>query len=273
MKKNWSTIVLLVVFVIGLSVMLYPTVSNLVNQRSQSRAIAGYREQVNDLREEEYNTILENAMEYNRNHKANDFSVSDENATTEAYTNALSINGGSLMGYLEIKKTGVRLGIYHGASEAVLQVGIGHLPQTSLPVGGESTHAVVSGHTGLPSAELLSDLDTIEIGDRFRFYILNEVYEYEVDQILVVLPDELDELKIVEGMDYATIVTCTPYGVNSHRLLVRGHAVEYSGNAAGATGDAVTVEPLIVATIIAVPILLVSLTVILVRYKKGKKSA
>lgn len=274
MKKHASTIILILVFIVGLSVLLYPTVSNLINQRNQSRSISGYREQVGKLDSGQYAAVLENAQEYNRNHTKNDFSIPDENAMTEEYLAALSVNGSNIIGYLEIEEIGVYLGIYHGVSESVLQAGVGHLPQTSLPVPGESVHAVLSGHTGLPSADLLTDLDQLQIGDTFAIHILKEVYVYEVDQILVVLPEELDSLGIIDGEDHVTLVTCTPYGVNSHRLLVRGVAADYYDEEVEEqefSADAVAVDSLIVATIIAVPVLLILFLIILIRIRKSRK--
>ncbi len=269
MKKNISIIALVVVFVIGLSVLLYPSISDLFSKKEQASAISGYRDQVGVLREEEYAKILDEARAYNANHRTNNFSVSDEEALTPEYMEQLSLNGSSLMAYLEIPKFGTRLGVYHGVSEQTMEKGIGHLPQTSLPVGGTSTHAVISGHTGLPSAQLLSDLDTLEIGDTFKLHILAETLEYEVDQILVVEPDDVRELKVVEGEDYVTIITCTPYGVNSHRLLVRGHAVELSSDEA--ESDAKQLKPMAAALYIAVPILVilsVVLVVVFIRHRK-----
>lgn len=226
-KERWLTIAVILLLVIGVSVLLYPTISSYFSAVGQKKAITNYRSLVEDLQADLYERVLEDAQEYNRRHTYNNFSLSDAEAATDEYLTKLSVGGMSVMGYLEIEKINVKLPIYHSVSESILKTGIGHMAQTSLPVGGESSHSVLTGHTGLATSTLLTDLDQIEIGDTIKIHILNEVFAYEVDQILVVLPEETESLAIEEGQDYITLVTCTPYGVNSHRLLVRGHAVEY----------------------------------------------
>ena len=225
MKKHLSTILLFLVFFIGLSLLLYPTFADWWNSMHQSRAISTYSEVVATMNNEDYDKIWSAAWDYNRSlvDRPNDYLLSEEQC--ETYNALLDIGQNGIMGYIEIEKIGVTLPVYHGTAESVLQVAIGHLEWTSLPVGGESSHCVVSGHRGLPSARLFTDLDQIKTGDDFTLTVLNRELHYEVDQILTVEPHEVEALYPVEGEDYCTLVTCTPYGVNSHRLLVRGKRI------------------------------------------------
>ena len=259
MKKHGTTILLFVILLVGLSLLLYPTFSDWWNSMHQSRAVASYVEQVASIDENQYEALWNDARAYNDSllDRANSFILTDEQKTT--YDAILDVGGTGIMGYIEIPTIGVTLPIYHGTDEAVLQVAVGHLEWTSLPVGGESTHAVISGHRGLPSAKLFTDLDRLVVGDIFMFRVLDEILTYEVDQILIVEPNDTDALQIVQGEDLCTLVTCTPYGINSHRLLVRGHRVENPEEARviRVTADAVQIEPVIVAPIVAIPILLV----------------
>ena len=224
MKKNKSTIILILVFFVGLSVMLYPTISDYVNQRNQSRAVASYAQDVDNMTDADYSAYFDAADAFNAQVAANENALYRPDQLT-GYNDTLDITGTGIMGYITISKIGVELPIYHGTSDGVLQIAAGHLAGSSLPVGGGTTHAVISGHTGLPSARLLTGLDELEKGDTFAFHVLDETYTYKVDQISVVLPNEIGELNIESGADYATLITCTPYGINSHRLLVRGHRV------------------------------------------------
>ena len=272
-KSSFVTAILIAAFFIGALLLLYPTISDFWNSFHQSRAIASYAEQVADLDENAYDRLWEDARTYNktRGDRMNRFVMAEEQK--KAYAALLNIADNGVMGYIEIPKVRCNLPIYHGTDEAVLQVAIGHVPGSSLPVGGESTHCVLSGHRGLPSAKLFTNLDELETGDVFMLRVLDETLTYEVDQIRTVLPNELGDLAIVEGEDYCTLVTCTPYGINSHRLLVRGHRVE---NHAGAstirvTADAMQIEPLQVAPLVAAPILVVMLVVVLIPHRtKGK---
>ena len=257
-KSSFVTVILIAAFLIGALLLLYPTISDFWNSFHQSRAIASYAEQVADLDENAYDRLWEDARIYNKTlgDRMNRFVMGEEQK--KAYAALLNIADNGVMGYIEIPKVRCNLPIYHGTDEAVLQVAIGHVPGSSLPVGGESTHCVLSGHRGLPSAKLFTNLDELETGDVFMLRVLDETLTYEVDQIRTVLPNELGDLVIVEGEDYCTLVTCTPYGINSHRLLVRGHRVE---NHAGAstirvTADAMQIEPLQVAPLVAAPILI-----------------
>jgi len=265
MKKHLSTIILILIFLIGLSLVLYPTVADYWNSLHQSRAIATYAEEVANIDTDKYTEVWQTAVEYNRSlrNRDNIFILSDEQKVQ--YDELLNVGGNGVMGYIEIPSIGVSLPVYHGTDEAVLQIAIGHLEWTSLPVGGESTHCVVSGHTGLPSAKLFTNLNQLEKGDTFLFRILDETLTYEVDQILIVLPQETDALHIEEDKDLCTLVTCTPYGVNSHRLLVRGHRVENAeiAKTIRVTADAMQIEPLIVAPLVAVPMLLVLLIMVM----------
>lgn len=226
MKKRIINVVIWLGFLAGLSLLLYPTFSEYWNAFRQSRAITNYAKEVGGLDEKQCEEILRAAREYNGglSELLNVYEMSDERSAE--YEQILNVSGNGIMGSVEIPKIRCSLPIYHGTGESVLQIAVGHLAWTSLPVGGESTHAVLSGHRGLPSAKLFTDLDKMEVGDRFYVRVLNEVLAYETDQIKVVLPEETDDLRIVEGEDYCTLCTCTPYAVNTHRLLVRGHRVD-----------------------------------------------
>ena len=228
MRKHLSTIVLVILLLIGLSLLLYPTVSDYWNSFHQTRAIATYAENVAALDNASYDAIWDAARQYNRNlcSRSNNFLLSEEQKAE--YESLLDISGQGVMGYIEIPEIDVSLPIYHGTEDPVLQVAVGHLEWTSLPVGGESTHCVLSGHRGLPSAKLFTDLDKLREGDTFLLRVLDEILTYEVDQILIVEPQDTAALEIAEGEDYCTLVTCTPYGINTHRLLVRGHRVPYT---------------------------------------------
>ncbi len=264
MKKNRSNIILILIFFVGLSVMLYPTVSDYVNQKNQSRAVASYSEEVENLSDVDYQAYFDAADDYNRRlaETPDAFYRPDE---VSGYTDTLDVSGTGIMGYITISKIGVELPVYHGTSDGVLQVAAGHLEGSSLPVGGAGTHAVISAHRGLPSAKLFTNLDELEVGDTFTITVLDRVLTYEVDQISIVLPTETDLLQPVEGKDYVTLMTCTPYGINTHRLLVRGKRIENAENQKHirVTADALRIEPIIVAPALAVPMLLVMLVVML----------
>lgn len=273
MRKNLSTIILILIFLVGLSVMLYPSVSDAVNRKHQSRAVAGYAEEVEQLSDADYQTYFDAADAYNRqlNTTPNAFYKPD---LVSGYAQTLDISGTGIMGYITIPKISVELPIYHGTDEGVLQVAAGHLEGSSLPVGGAGTHAVISAHRGLPSATLFTNLDELEVGDRFTITVLNRVLTYEVDQISIVLPTEIDQLLPTEGMDYVTLMTCTPYGINTHRLLVRGKRVETteSQKHIRVAADAFRIEPIIVAPILAIPMLLAALVGVLVAPHLRKRS-
>ena len=262
MKKSVvSTVILILVFFLGLSLVLYPSVSDYWNSLHQSRAIATYAEEVSNLDTDRYEQLWAEAVDYNRTlrDRENAFLLSETQKA--AYDSLLNVGGNGVMGYIEIPTIGVSLPVYHGTDEGVLQIAVGHIEWTSLPVGGESSHCVISGHRGLPSAKLFTNLDKLVVGDTFLFRVLDETLTYEVDQILIVEPQEVSALTIREGEDLCTLVTCTPYGINTHRLLVRGHRVENAETARTirVTADAMQVEPLIVAPMVAAPMLAVLL--------------
>ena len=273
MKNNRSTILLILMLLIGLSLMLYPSFADWWNSFHSSRSIASYVEQVANIDEAQYEELWDAAWDYNQSllHRPNDFLLSDEQQ--EIYKSLLDFGGNGIMGYIEIPMIDVMLPIYHGTKESVLQIAVGHLDWTSLPVGGAGSHCVVSGHRGLPSARLFTDLDKLKVGDVFMLHVLNEILTYEIDQILIVEPQDTDPLLIEPGKDLCTLITCTPYGINSHRMLVRGHRIESQEEAKviRITADAVRIEPLMVAPFVAVPILLVLLIILLLpKQKKGK---
>lgn len=249
------------IFISGLCIMLYPTVSDWINRRHQSTAIASYEFESDAIEKEERARIIEEAREYNRN--LSRLLATETNVTMESneqYLSALNISSSGMMGVIAIDKIKVNLPIYHGTSDAVLQAGAGHIAVSSLPVGGESTHALISAHTGLPSAKLFTDLDQLELGDIFKITVLDEVLVYRVDKIDVVLPEEVSELIVTEGEDYVTLVTCTPYGINSHRLLVRGTRVPYEeAEKAGylVNNEAVFVDKTLLIPVAVVPMLAV----------------
>ena len=275
MKKKSScvTAILIAALLAGALLLLYPTVSDYWNSFHQSRAIASYAEQVADLDDNTYDQIWADARAYNEtlDNSTSRFVMTEEQK--KIYEALLNIADNGVMGYIEIPKIKCNLPIYHGTDEAVLQIAIGHVQGSSLPAGGESTHCVLSGHRGLPSAKLFSDLDQLTEGDVFLLRVLDETLTYEVDQIRTVLPDELDDLAIEEGKEYCTLVTCTPYGINSHRLLVRGHRVENQASASTirVTADAMQIEPLLIAPLVAVPMLLVLLVMVLIPHRTKKK--
>lgn len=267
MKKNsFSTIILILILVAGLSLLLYPSFSDYWNDKHQTKAIANYEAVVKNLKTEDFSQFWDSAKEFNENllERRNIFTLTPEQK--ERYYQELNVTGDGVMGHIEIPTIKVRLPIYHGTSEAVLQVAVGHLDWTSLPAGGESTHAVFSGHRGLPSAKLFTDLDKVQVGDVFMLRILDQTLTYQVDQILIVLPNEVDALRVEEGKDLCTLVTCTPYGINSHRILVRGTRIANTPEEkiVRVTADAIRVKPVMVAPFLAAPILLLLLIVLLI---------
>lgn len=270
MRKRLPTILLVLVFVLGLVLLLYPTVSDYWNSLHQTRAITTYAEDVAAMNEAEQEALLTAAREYNERLYENGthWTLTDEEL--EEYGSILAMNGNGIMGYVNIPKINVTLPIYHGTGDVALQKGAGHLEGSSLPVGGENTHTVLSSHRGLVSAKLFTDLDQMVTGDTFTITVLSETLTYEVDQILIVLPTELDSLAIEDGQDYCTLVTCTPYGVNTHRLLVRGHRINTDESDVVVTGDALVMESSMIAPLVAVPILLFLLIVLLLGTRKRK---
>lgn len=273
MKKGvLSNVILILMLIAGLSLLLYPSFSDYWNSFRQSRAVATYVEQVTKLDDDEYEKIWKDAIEYNKKLQKRENQYLLEKELIAEYNNLLNVGGKGIMGYVDIPSINVNLPIYHGTDEAILQVAIGHLDWTSLPIGGTGTHCVISGHRGLPSARLFTDLDRLVQGDTFTLNILDRVLTYEVDQIKIVEPYDIEALQIEEGKDYCTLVTCTPYGVNSHRMLVRGVRTENAKELKNirVTADAIQIEPLLVAPMVAAPMLLILLVMLLI--PKNKKN-
>ena len=275
MKKknnNWTTAFLVLLLLAGVSLLLYPSLSDYWNSMHQTRAIASYAETVSQLDTAQYDEMWKAAQNYNRSLAQRETAFALTGEQKAAYESLLDVSGLGVMGYIEIPEIDCSLPIYHGTEESVLQVAVGHLEWSSLPVGGEGTHCVLSGHRGLPSAKLFTNLDKLAVGDTFLLRVLDEVLTYEVDQILIVEPEQVDALGIVPGEDYCTLVTCTPYGINTHRLLVRGHRVENTPEAARmhVTADATQFDPLFVAPVLAIPVLLLLLMILLVPKRRRK---
>ena len=275
MKKRFSTIILIIVFVIGLGLLMYPTLSDLVNKAHQSVAIDNYEETVKDLSDKDYSKILSEARKYNSALTTNEFPKNSEDLEgNEEYRKIINPTGNGMMGYVKIDAINVKLPIYHTTKETVLQSGIGHIPTTSLPVGGKGTHAVLTGHRGLPSSKLFTDLDKLKEGDLFYIYVLDDILAYKIDQIKTVLPAQTQDLQIIKGEDHVTLVTCTPYGVNTHRLLIRGTRVPYE-EAVKENGNKdegrtkLSTEQLVL--IIGAPLLTALFIIVLISTKKSKK--
>ena len=273
MSKHKTVIFLTLGFLVGICILLYPAFSSYWNSKTQSRAITNYESVLENLKPEDYAAIFENAHAYNKALYETDFPLTDY-PDVPGYSDTLCITGNDMIGYLKIDRIGVELPIYHGTSDSVLSRGVGHLQGSSLPVGGENTHSVMSAHRGLPSAKLFTDLDRMEIGDTFQIVVLDQVLTYQVDQIKVITPRELGDLQIVEGMDYCTLFTCTPYGINTHRLLVRGVRIETIKEkpAIYVSNEAFRIEPLLVIPAVAAPMLLVLLIHLLVKYREPPKN-
>ncbi len=270
-RGSLSTVILVIVFLVGLAVLLYPTVSDWWNSRAQSRAIVNYESKVTDLTYDEYESEFEEAERYNGELSKLSAPLLDY-GEVEGYEDILDVAGNGIMGYISIPRINIRLPIYHGTSEAVLSVAVGHLEGTSLPVGGEGTHCVLSAHRGLPSARLFTNLDKLEVGDTFTITVLDTVLTYEVDQIRIVEPNEVGELSILEGQDYVTLLTCTPYGVNTQRLLVRGHRIENAESSdVVIRNEAFELDSTMLAPLVAAPMLVVLLIVLLVKDRRPKR--
>ncbi len=272
MKKDRMSTILVFIFFIGLSVTLYPFISDYWNSRTQSRAIASYSDTVSQMDETDYETMLEEANEYNKKLRKLSFPFVDYKSLGN-YEDILDINGTGIIGYVNIPILGVELPIYHGTDEGVLQVAAGHLAGSSFPIGGKGTHAVISAHRGLPSAKLFTDLDELIKGDIFTITVLNQTITYEVDQIRIVLPQEVDELQIDANKDYCTLMTCTPYGVNSHRMLVRGVRIENlkTTSTAYVPADATQVNQTIVSIVLAIPMVFILLLILLIDQRRVRK--
>ena len=273
MRKHKTVIFLTLGFLVGICILLYPAFSDFWNSKTQSRAITDYESVLDNLDENEYSAIFERAHAYNKALYETNYPLMDYK-NVPGYYDTLRITDNDMIGYLKIDRIGVELPIYHGTSDDVLNRGVGHLEGSSLPIGGENTHSIMSAHRGLPSSKLFTDLDRVEKGDTFQIIILDQVLTYQVDYIKVIEPTDVSDLQIIEGGDYCTLFTCTPYGINTHRLLVRGVRIEtikekpiiYVSN------EAFRIEPLLVTPAVAAPMLFVLLIHLLVKYREPPKN-
>ena len=272
MRKHKTVIFLTLGFLVGICVLLYPAFSDYWNSKTQSRAITNYESVLENLKPADYTAIFEEAYAYNEALYRTKYPLTDYQAVP-GYYDALSITDNDMIGYLKIGRIKVELPIYHGTSDAVLNKGVGHLEGSSLPVGGENTHCVMSAHRGLPSSKLFTDLDRLEKGDTFQIIVLDQVLTYQVDMIKVIVPTDVADLEIIDGGDYCTLFTCTPYGINTHRLLVRGVRIEtiQEKPALYVSNEAFRIEPLLVTPAVAAPMLLVLLIHLLVKYREPPK--
>ena len=272
-KGNFLTVFLVLILIAGLSLLLYPTLSDYWNSFHQTKAITTYNEQTANIDQEQYDMILDAAKKYNASLVKHNITSIIDDAQKQEYEQLLNMSGLGIMGYIMIPKIDCSLPIYHGTSESVLQIAIGHLEYSSLPVGGESTHCILSGHRGLPSAKLFTNLDQLQIGDTFTIRVLDEVLTYEVDQILIVEPQDTSALQIEKGKDLCTLVTCTPYGINTHRLLVRGQRINNidQEKTTRVSADAIQIEPLLVAPFLAISIFIPIFILLLLSKQKKKK--
>ena len=273
MKKRKTTIIMVLFFFIGLLVLLYPSLSNFYNEKHQSKAIVAYEDLLLNYHEEDYKKIINEANIYNNKLKQLKEPLTTKN-TIKNYNETLNINGDGMMGYLTINKIKVELPIYHGTSEKVLSHAVGHVEGTSLPVGGIGTHSVLSAHRGLPSSKLFTDLDKLEVGDTFTITVLNQIFTYEVDKIVIVKPNDTSNLKIEENEDYVTLLTCTPYGINTHRLLVRGRRIDnIEEKKTYVVTECFKISTLIVTPLVAIPLIFTLLLAIIFQpIKKENKN-
>ena len=269
MRSRKIMLILTLGFLIGISVLLYPSLSNFWNSKTQSRAITDYESVLQQLEPEDYTALFQGAYDYNDALYATNFPLTDYK-NVPGYHEALKVEGTGIIGYVKIDKIGVELPIYHGTSDDVLSRGVGHMEGSSLPVGGTNTHCVMSAHRGLPSAKLFTDLDRLEMGDTFQIIVLDQLLTYRVDQIKIINPDEFEDLLIAEGMDYCTLITCTPYGINTHRLLVRGIRIEtiVEKPVIYVSNDAFRIEPLLVMPAVAAPMVLAFLVHLMIKYRE-----
>ena len=265
------TVILCVAMFVGVFLLLYPSVANYWNSFHQTRAIENYTEVVSSMSKEDYKAIMDSAHEYNERLAKTGMRWILTDAEREEYNKQLAVEGTEVMAYVSVPKFHIRCPIYHGTDEAILQVAVGHLESSSLPVGGKSTHTLISGHRGLPSARLFTDIAKMKEGDTWTISVMNETLTYECDQIRVVLPDDLSDLQIEEGKDLCTLITCTPYGINTHRLLVRGHRVPNANGSADITADAIQIEPKYIAPFLAGPVLLILVAILLISTRKARR--
>lgn len=273
MKKHKTVIFLTLGFLVGICILLYPAFSDYWNSKTQSRAITNYESVLESLDTDQYSAIFEKAYAYNKALYETTYPLMDYK-NVPGYFDTLAVADNGVIGYLNIDRIGVELPIYHSTSDEVLNKGVGHLQGSSLPVGGENTHCVMSAHRGLPSSRLFTDLDRMEIGDTFQIVVLDQVLTYQVDFIKIIEPSDVDDLQIIEGGDYCTLFTCTPYGINTHRLLVRGIRIETTKEkpVLYVSNEAFRIEPLLVTPAVAAPMLLVLLIHLLVKYREPPKN-
>lgn len=268
MRNRKIVYFMIIGFLVGISILLYPAFSDFWNSKRQTIAIHDYESVLENLDEEDYTSIFEEAYAYNEDL----YEIPNPLFNYEqidGYFDTLKVDGSDVMGYIKIDRIDVELPIYHGTSEAVLSNGVGHLQGSSLPVGGENTHSVLSTHRGLPSSKLFTDLDRVEIGDTFEIIVLDQILTYQVDQITIIEPTDLGDLYIEDGEDYCTLFTCTPYGINTHRLLVRGVRVETIKEKPSIyiSNEAFRIDPLLVTPAVAAPMLFVLLIHLLIKYR------
>ena len=270
-KQNLLTVIMAFGMFVGVLLLIYPSVANYWNSFHQTRAITGYAESVSTMNKEDYSTILKSARKYNERLAETGMRWHMDDAMRAEYNEQLKIPGTEVMAYVSMPKFHINCPIYHGTDEAILQVAVGHLESSSLPVGGESTHSLISGHRGLPSARLFTDIAKMKEGDIWTITVLNETLTYECDQIRVVLPDDLSDLQIEEGKDLCTLITCTPYGINTHRLLVRGHRIPNVDGIADITADAIQIEPVFIAPFLAVPVIILLIILMLITTRRARR--
>lgn len=274
MRGRKIMIILTLGFLIGVSLLLYPAFSDYWNSKTQTRAIVNYESVLEYLEPEDYSEIFRRAHEYNKRLAESELSPLLYPDRIPGYWEILHLTEYGMMGYLKIDRIGVELPVYHGTSSEVLSFGVGHLEGSSLPVGGENTHSVMSAHRGLPSAKLFTDLDRVEIGDTFQIIMLDQILTYQVDQIKIIEPNVIEDLQIVEGKDYCTLFTCTPYGINTHRLLVRGIRIEtiVEKPVIYVSNDAFRIEPILVMPAVAAPMLFIFLIHLMTKYREPPKN-
>ena len=270
-RKNLVTTITVIALIVGLGLLLYPSIANYWNSFHQSRAIASYNEAVDKMDEAEIERILKNARKYNEKLAETGMRWNMSKEQKAEYDRELKVDTTGIMAYISMPKFHVRAPIYHGTEESVLQIAIGHLEGSSLPVGGKSTHCLVSGHRGLPSARLFTDLEKMREGDTWTITVLNETLTYEADQIRIVEPTDLSDLQIVEGEDLCTLITCTPYGINTHRLLIRGHRIPNADGTANLTADGIQIEPIYIAPVLAIPAIILLLIILIVSTRRARR--
>ncbi len=267
MKDRWVNLCLILIFVVGLGILLYPSVSDWWNKRVSTQAIASYNKSLENMTEEDYSSFFEEAETYNKAVRkvGSQTAIVTPESVAADYWETLDITGTGIMGYVTVDKINVQLPVYHGTEESVLQIAAGHLQGTSLPIGGEGTHAVLSAHRGLPSAKMFTNLDDLEEGDTFTVTVLDEILTYEVDKISIILPEEIESLYIEDGEDYCTLMTCTPYGINTHRLLVRGRRIQTTNQHVNVSAEAYRLNNILIASLLAVLILVIFLVSLYLR--------